>query len=159
MQGNRIKNKKKKLIDARKARQRQQRRITSGTRLFRHLKLFSMFASYSRLLLLFYLKKKMLVCSASSAEKFCSKIVVVLTVRRGGVEWVMGLGHISWGGRGTGAAALRTRRRPPSRMTRSRPHSAQNTCATIDWCGSRSVYTDKDHQEIEKRKYKKTCFC
>lgn len=70
----------------------------------------------------------------------------------------MGLGHISWGGRGTDAAALRTRRRPPSRMTRSRPHSAQNTCATIDWCGSRSVYTDKDHQEIEKREYKKTVF-
>ena len=62
------------------------------------------------------------------------------------MEWVMGLGHISWDGREIDAASLRTRRRPPSRMTRSRPHSAQNTCATIDWCGSRSVYTQiTDH--------------
>lgn len=80
--------------------------------------------------------------------------MVVLTVRIG-MEWVMGSGHISWGGRATGAGVLRTQRRPPSRMTRSRPRIAQNTCVTTDWCGLRSISTDEKKKQKNSTKWLK----
>lgn len=90
---------------------------------------------------------KAMSCSSVSSSKVSKKSV--LTVRRGGVEWVMGWGHISGDDHEKDGVAWQTLHHPPSRRSQSRLHSAQNTCAVTDWCGSRSVYTD--HQEREKR--------
>lgn len=90
---------------------------------------------------------KAMNCSSASSSKVSKKSV--LTVRRGGVEWVMGWGHISGDDHEKDGVAWQTLHHPPSRRSQSRLHSAQNTCAVTDWCGSRSVYTD--HQEREKR--------
>lgn len=64
---------------------------------------------------------------------------IVLTVRSG-VEQVMGWGHISAADHVTSGGASRIPHRPPSRMTQSRPRSAQNTCGVTDWCVSHSIH-------------------
>lgn len=73
---------------------------------------------------------------------------VVLTVRNGVVEWVMGLGHISAADHATGGGASQIRHRPPSRMTQSRPRSEQNTCEETDWCVSHSTHPDPRKRNI-----------
>lgn len=65
-----------------------------------------------------------------------------------GVEWVKGQGHTSEGARATDVASSQIPRRPPSRTSRSRLRNAQNICATTNWCGLHSVYTN--HQDREK---------
>lgn len=72
---------------------------------------------------------------------------VVLTVRSG-VEWVMGLGHISVAGHATSGGASRIRHHPPSRKTQSRPRSAQNTCGVTDLCVSHSIHPDPRKRKI-----------
>jgi hypothetical protein len=72
---------------------------------------------------------------------------MVLTVRSG-VEWVMGLGHISAADHATGGGASRIQHHPPSRMTQSRLRSAQNTCGVTDWCVSRSIHPDPRKRKI-----------
>lgn len=59
----------------------------------------------------------------------------------------MDLGHISEDDHEKDGASWQTQHRPPSRKIQSHLHSAQNTCAVTDSCGSRSVYTD--HQDKE----------
>lgn len=73
---------------------------------------------------------------------------VVLTVRSG-VEWVMGLGHISAAGHATGGGASRILHRRPSRRTQSRLRSVQNTCGVRDWCVSHSTHPDPRKRKIK----------
>lgn len=72
---------------------------------------------------------------------------MVLTVRSG-VEWVMGLGHISAADHATGGGASQIQHHPPSKMTQSRLRSAQNTCGVTDWCVSRSIHPDPRKRKI-----------
>lgn len=55
------------------------------------------------------------------------------------------------GARGSGAAASRTPRRPPSRKSRSRPRSARNICAETGSSGSHSII----HRHLER--YNRQC--
>lgn len=71
----------------------------------------------------------------------------VLTVRSR-VEWVMGLGHISVVDHATNAGASQIRHRPPSRMSRSRLHSEQNTCGVRDSCVWHSTHPDPRKRKI-----------
>lgn len=73
---------------------------------------------------------------------------VVLTVRNGVMEWVMGLGHISAAYHATSGGASRIRHRPPSRMTQSRLRIVQNTCGVTDWCVSHSTHPDPRKRNI-----------
>lgn len=82
-----------------------------------------------------------------AAGRCASRFQMVLTVRSG-VEWVMGLGHISVAGHATGGGASRIRHHPPSRMTQSRLRSAQNTCGVTDWCESHSTHPDPRKRKI-----------
>lgn len=54
-------------------------------------------------------------------------------------RWVRATVHTSWAGRGWGASSWQTLRHPPSRMNRSRPHSARNICGETGWSGSHSI--------------------